>query len=184
MQLVPTGLEALQWPHGAVSSLSGRCRPQRTLGKVCRHSDWYSGGGVGWGAAGTWWVEATEAAKGTPGHEAAPGTENSPRTSTVPGLRSPDERRALGRPLRVPQPGGSQGLGQAAASHPNPRLPHPTCREEAAAPASGKYLGLGHPGADAGTAGHGGGVPHLTLEDSLEQPFLWRFWRVTSVQVR
>lgn len=24
---------------------------------------------------------------------------------------------------------------------------------------------------------------HLTLEDSLEQPFLWWFWWVTSVQV-
>lgn len=26
-------------------------------------------------------------------------------------------------------------------------------------------------------------VSHLTLEESLEQPFLWRFWGVTSVQV-
>lgn len=155
--------------------------------------DWYSRGGVLWAPGGVQATEAMEAVQYLRAHGAAPSQRIS-RMSAVPRLRTRDERWALGRPcpFQPADPLAWRGSGAqtgclsicAAAAL---GLPHPTRGENAAAPVSGKYLGPGRPGrpgVEAGTDGHGGGISHLTLEDSLEQPFLWRFRRVTSVQVR
>lgn len=84
----------------------------------------------------------------------------------------------------IPSATGLGGFGQAAcpfqaAAPPLPWSPEPHTQV-------GLYssrldcMGVLGPGVPGGVAGV---FSHLTLEDSLEQPFLRWFWRVTSVQV-
>lgn len=86
--------------------------------------------------------------------------------------------------LGIPSATGLGGFGQAAcpfqaAAPPLPGLLSCTCRWDSTALVS---IAWGCLGLETG-GGVAGVFSHLTLEDSLEQPFLRRFWRVTSVQV-